>query len=167
MAFSCFPQSLPVWSLQAQAAFFFLPFPSLLVTAGKACRSLACLGTAGSHKWLSLCCKQPPWPLLPERRAPACTAVGNEGWREGELLIIMLQIGLLQKNAKIMKIKNSFFSQGATEINYFLNKTDFYRELLSPESGNVTCLVLGFCCLPSQFGGWVVTDKNLSQKPSH
>lgn len=167
MAFSCFPQSLPVWSLQAQAAFFFSPFPSLLVTAGKACRSLACLGTAGWHKWLSVSCKQPPWPLLPERRAPACTVVGNEGWRDGQLLPIMLQIGLSQKNAKIIKMKKAFLSQGAAEIRYFLNKRNFHRELLSPESGNVTCLALGVCCLPSQFGRWVITDKNPSQEPSH
>lgn len=74
-----------------------------------------------------------------------------------------------QKNAKIIKKKRKrrSCSQGAAEIHCFLNKTDFHGELISPGSGNVTCLALGFCCLPSQFGGWVVTDRNLSREPSH
>lgn len=46
MAFSCFPQSPPVWSLRAQK--LHPPFSLLLVTAGEAHRSPACLKTVGS-----------------------------------------------------------------------------------------------------------------------
>lgn len=74
--------------------------------------------------------------LQAERRAPACPRLGSEGWREGELLTIMLQMCLPQKNAKIIKIKKKkvFLSRGAAETHYFLNKSDFHRELMSPES---------------------------------
>ena len=62
MAFSCFPQSPPVWSLQAREASSLLPslhplqppLSLLLVTAGKAHRSQACLKTVRSRKRLSL-----------------------------------------------------------------------------------------------------------------
>lgn len=97
MAFSCFPQSPPVWSLQAQEALFPLPF-------------------AISHSWEGLA-----EPALFENSQSAQISLlqtitlvsvgggelrreqqrGDEGWRAEELLMVTGHIALIQKNTKI------------------------------------------------------------------
>lgn len=152
MAFSCFPQSPPVWSLQAQEALFPLPFA--ISHSWEGLPEPALFENSQSAQIVeSLHCKPSPWPLLAEASSGIHSSremkgggQGNSWWSQDT----QLSFRKTPKKKKKLKKKKGIPVSASCWDTLFPGRQEEKLNFtgscyLQNWAGNVTCCALKLC----------------------